>query len=372
METTRVAKLTDSSGLNDELAILAAVEPSDAPFLSCYVDMRKGREACMAYLQRKIAVIRASLHGVPRIDLDVAAEMVLREVERRWTANAAGMAVFARSLAGGRYLSVLQFASAFDNRVVWYRAPEILPLLALAQHAPPTRVLLARGDSLELMDFELGLGRSQAWAQAPLLANSPTRSAAGVSAPGVVSTDRSLQAMRRHVASGDRPLLLAGDVPVMRALADWLPVRAASRLIGSIALSARLQGDAAVSAVHEQIHAMHADQAYQTVKRLLLRMRRQGSAAVGQLASCEALRAGSAETLLVADRCGGESASGPTASWDPLIELPRLALERGARVVVSDADALRYLGGVACLLHGPEEQAAMPQPPVAQHLDLVA
>lgn len=371
MQTTRVAALTDSTGLNDELAVLAAVEPSDAPFLSCYIDMRQGREACMAYLQRKISAIGAPLHGVSRIDLDVAAEMVLREVESRWTAHAAGMAVFARSLAGGRHLSVLQFASAFDNRVVWYRAPEIL-LLALAQHAPPTRVLLARGDSLELMDFELGLARSHAWAQAPLLANGPARNGAGVSAPQLISDDRSLHAMRRHVASGEAPLLLAGDVPVMRALADWLPVRAASRLIGSIALSARLQGDTAVTAVREQIHAMHADQALQMVNRLLLRMRRHGSAAAGQIAAFEALRAGSADVLLVVDRCGGESASGPTASWDPLIELPRLAFERGARVVVSDADALRYLGGVACLLHGPEEHDAMPLPPVAQHLDLVA
>lgn len=378
MHTTKGLQLTGSAQLDEELSLLAVVEPSEAPFLSCYLDTRAGLANGMADLQRKAAVIRDRLQGVVRMDFDSALEIALHELQQRWKPGVAGMAVFARGIAGGRYLSCLCFATPFDNRVIWYRVPEILPLIVLRQREPATRVLLARGDKLELLDFELGVCQERAWAQVPLLARTADPESACGSIEHVDTGDNSLQVMRRAVASGDRPLLVAGDTAVLRALADWLPARARARLVGSIALSVRLQGDAAREAVRQQITAMRADEAAQVVARLVRRMRSHGNAAAGQRAVFDALRDGRVEVLLVADcrreDCTvlDEAACAQADYWDAQIELPRLACERDIRVIISNADTLRYLGGIGCLLHRPGGQGDLLPLRNGRRIDLVA
>ena len=57
MQQHGLSDLTGNAELKQQLALLAAVEPSDFPFVSCYLDARHGKAACLDFLEQKLESI---------------------------------------------------------------------------------------------------------------------------------------------------------------------------------------------------------------------------------------------------------------------------------------------------------------------------
>mgnify|MGYP000196338669 CR=1 FL=1 len=128
-----------------------------------------------------------------------------------------------------------------------------------------------------------------------------------------------------------------------------------------------------------------------TAARLLRGIRVQGSAVAGTAATLSAMRERRADTLVmsrdfaassgwVCNRCGDghPKAKAPDicpSCGDPRVaplDLRLLAGQQGLPVELVDGDALRYLGGVGCLLRNSPETRAAPLPRRVGTLDLVA
>lgn len=102
MQYNSKASLVDTESLANELDLLATVHPSDGSFASCYLDTRGGQSQGLAFLSAKSEAIGSQLHGTARFDFDSALEMVKRQVRESWHPGVEGVAIFARSIVGGK------------------------------------------------------------------------------------------------------------------------------------------------------------------------------------------------------------------------------------------------------------------------------
>lgn len=373
MQATTDAKRTTSDDLDVELARLAAAEPGDTCYLSCYLDARQGPAACDDFLASKAELIRSTLEGTARLDFENALTMIERELERGWHPSIQGLALFAQGPAGGRFLSVLRFALPLDNRLVMYRVPEILPLLALKEQAARFSLLLARRSGLQLLDVDLGAATPKAWAVDRRHSDGsehPAGRGADMDDPygPIARLGGPRHLIRRAVSACTDPLLLAGDSIRLEDLGNWLPRRAAARLVATLELPSRIKLREAVALARDAFMAAMRQDGQRLAGSLVKGLRRSGQAVAGEAATLEALRAGRVATLVVAE--GGLPADGP--GWFPQLELGRIACRQGVPVVSADSDELRYLGGVGCLLRQRRGAIAMRAPARPGRLELVA
>lgn len=320
-----------------ELVQLAQFNDSDRPVVSCYLDTRGGAQQGLAFLNAKAGHIRESLRGVDRLDFDTAIEMIRRRLDRSVGTGSAGIAVFARGAMGGRHLTLIETAAAAENRLVYSRSPEILPLMALEQCQPAGRVLLARRDGFELLSTRLGPR------QRPLCEGRLTSSARGPDTQG--RPDAHAEALRACLATTQAPLLLAGDTDSLIALSDALPDEATVHLVGCIRLAADADRASVLEIARNRLAAIQQSEAKRLAHAIADHRHPCGSV-LGFRPVMDTLLDGAADTVVVSDW----DRFGQGLPWESKVEICLAALRNGARLVLCDSVRLREAGGVGCLL----------------------
>jgi hypothetical protein len=389
------SRAEDDTALRDELERLAVVEPSDADFLSCYVNPQAGRSAALAWFDERIAALREALcnrqGAVMRLDLEQAAEMTRGALAALWDDEGTppGVAIFARGLAGGQYLSVVRLREPVRPSLSFYAVPDLTQTVSAQRCATPFTLILARRGGLQVLDVEGSEVVSRAWAALRPTARGSVQTAAQ-------SRER-FRVLRRALAgANETPLVAAGDGNCLDDLTAALPARALGRLSDVLRVPATLDQESAVRFVQQRLAQRSDLQHQQAASRLLRAVRTGGLGVAGAIASYEALRADAVETLVIDPQhdfpdlrqctdCGRLQAAAKTAAhcsqcggrraseWAAAVELVRLALQRHIPVVATQSEDVRYLGGVGCLLREPFEVEVMPQPAVERPaLDLVA
>ena len=357
MQSKDPLDLLINTDLKSKLTELAAVEESDGAFISCYLDARAGKQACKAFLNQKSAAIRGSLRGTARFEFENALGMIHRALDDSWLPEARGLAVFARGLSGGRHLTVLHFAAALDNRLVLYRVPEVLPLVALLQREPAFTLLLAKGEQLQVMEVELGSVTARVWANEPHYAGEMHAVANGTGAGErfsavTGSSHGAFWRSRKVLVASSSPLLIAGDPEALPGIADWLPRRAVARLIGSIPVPCEANLDQSLDIVRNRLAAICSAEASRLAAALLDDDGLRDDAVLGYRATIEALSRGETDAVVIADW----DRAGLGLPWEAKIELCRETLRRDIRVVLADSISLRSAGGVGCLRRQPSER----------------
>jgi hypothetical protein len=376
--------------LQHELGQLAALDVGEAGFISCYLDLRDGIAASERFVGRRADELRATLPGGARDDFERALGMLRLQLRRTTEAGSPGLAVFARSLAGGSFLSSLRFGRPLGNHLTFYRIPDVVPLLPALDDEPGFTLVVVRNGALQVTDWDGSRATPRVWAAFA------SAGMAGQDPLGrVVIPERRLQIVRRVLAAANStPLIIAGDAPQLNAVVDFLPRRAAGRLSGVIDVPLSVQQQEVPPFVAQRLADDRRASSQRLVDRLVRALRGGGRAVAGELAVHEALRAGAADTLIIAPEgsavgwtcadcdavegcalppsrcthCGSQA----VAEWHPVTEAVRLACHQGVRVVFDHSDRLRYLGGIACLLRQPADLQVMPEPTVPRPLDLVA
>jgi len=388
----RVASQPPSqSVLRDETHRLAVVEASDADFLSTYLNPQDGRSATLAWFEQRVARLRESCHGVVRLDLEQAVEMTRAAIWALWDEDPVprGVAIFARGLAGGQYLSVVPLSGAVRPGMSFYAVPDLTQLVPGQSSDGPFTLVLARRGGLQVLDVQGAEAVSRAWAA--------YRPAARDAYDGGKPATGPSRVLRRALAgAGETPLVVAGDGNCLDEITSALPARAVGRLSDVTRVPPALDQEAAVNFVRQRFAQRSGLQHQQAATRLMRAIRSGGLGVAGAIASYAALRADAVETLVIdtqhdfpgirqcadcgtlqaagdqassCSRCGGER----LADWAVAIEMVRLASQRGVPVVITQSEDVRYLGGVGCLLREPFEVEVMPYPAVERPaLDLVA
>lgn len=149
--------------LNKSIELLTSVEWTDVHFLSCYLGIESGQVSCMDFLEAESASIRAGLSEMDKIVFDSAYEYVRTEVSNRWSPQIKGLAIFARSIIGGKFISVIPSTFAFRDQLTYYAVPDVRLLVSLRdayQHDVRTPDTNAR--ELHLQGGVVGLKRDSA------------------------------------------------------------------------------------------------------------------------------------------------------------------------------------------------------------------
>jgi hypothetical protein len=303
------------------------------------------------------------------------------------------VAIFARGLAGEAHLDAIPLAVPLANRMSWYRIPDIAPLVATAAAEQRFALVMVRGGALQVLGIEGGKPVPRVWAAQGLSrAGRPGQAVQGQTP----LFDLTMQNVRRVLlAEHSTPVVIAGDADALERVARWLPRRLLPRLLNTIPIPPDMGERQAIDRVRGRLQDSQRIDAMGVVARFVRALRVRGQAVAGPMAVREALHGQRAQALVIADghcaeqgwvcdACGVNSQTTPTpaccpecgrpgpSAWDPVIELTRLAIRQGARVVFADSDELRYLGGIGCLLTQHAEHQVMSEPGTRTALDLVA
>jgi hypothetical protein len=148
----------------------------------------------------------------------------LNNLRRVWPEETRGLALFARGLMGGRFVSAIPSQLPFADQMSYYRVPDIRPLLSQKDSSRAYVVLWARAEGLELLRLEGGRYRTLAWVAASKMLESRNEEAA-TSAPAATESVRSGERgyarkliMRALGVARGIPLVLAGETSALAKL----------------------------------------------------------------------------------------------------------------------------------------------------------
>ncbi len=392
--------LVRSRDLQQNIALLASVESSDAPFVSCYLDLSQGDSGHRRFLEQRAESLRQTLHGAARADFEHALALIESALDADLHPRAQGMALFARGPRGGRFFLAMQFAVPVQNSLSVYPAPDIYSLLALKHSYDRYVLVLTRPDWLQVIEVSLGAATVRAWAvnrgsRASDNGLDRQRSAAAGPNSAQAWVARQAPMVQRLLQTGGRShWILAGDPELAEQLSSQLPLAVRARLVDLLPIPASWTQQQLVAAALRRFIAFRESEAQYTAASVVRGVRYRGLAVAGALASLEALREGRADTLImsrdyhpesgwVCTRCGEgcigkrrpaycPACSGGVQALYVRTELLRLAGRQDVAFELVNSDQLRYLGGVGCLLRAPAESRGQPGPRAFNSLDLVA
>ena len=373
--------MTTLDELKQQITVLASVEESDAPFISCYLNLENRQTDWRDVIDERAHILRHILKGNDLADL----EEVLGKIEEWLTTDllpeAKGVAIFARGTCGGSFMLAMQFAAPLPNWIVVYPTPNIYHLVELKDDYHRYVVLLVLPNRACIVAVNLGATTIQAWIEQSGLRTRVGSEWARIhycvnqAHRGDRFVHEKIMVLQQLMhAGGHTHLILAGDPEITARVRHAMPNELADKLVDVAPASVRdRQTEVIILTLSSFIeHEKHEHRTI--VERLIEGLRSQNLAVAGSAATLDALRWGEVDTLVMASsyqpdpgwtcsacraigteppeksvcpQCGKPSAQ----TMDVRETLLRLAGQLELPVeVVEHSDALMSLGGVGCLL----------------------
>jgi peptide subunit release factor 1 (eRF1) len=346
--------------LREQLDGLAAFEPTGAPVLSLYLDMRpdqQGRSNHETFLRNTVADRVASLKGDARKSAERDIERItahLAGVER----SANGLAVFASAGANDFFQAVTLAVPLEEHQLFIGQVPHLYPLARLNDQYPRYAALLVDTNSARLFVFSLGAAESR-----ETVRNPKTRR----SVQGGWSQARyqrhlenfHLHHMKEVVGILDRVVreekinhvVVACDEVARPTLMEQLPKHLAEKIVDVVKLDIRTPEQQVLAETLEALRGKDAETDADHVQRMLDAWRAGGLGVAGPTGVMAALEMGQVEELLISgtpDRLRASSGTDKTVLADDLV---RKAQQTSARIrFVEDPELLDEVGGVGAIL----------------------
>ncbi|MCP4410694.1 MAG: hypothetical protein GY807_23725 [Gammaproteobacteria bacterium] len=373
--------LTTLDELNQHITLLASAEESEAPFISCYLNLEDGPDSCRETLDSRARVLRRILKGDDLTDLEYALDNIETWLATDLLPEAKGVAIFVRGNFGGAFMLPMQFAAPLPNWIAVYPTPNIYHLVELKDNYHRYVVLLAMPDWASILEVNLGAATTQAW-----INRSELRKRVGSewtrSHYQIHQTHRGEQFIHEKIAvleklmgaGGHTHFILAGDPEITQQVHHALPKALADSLVDVIPAAERDRwADVVMMTLSNFIE--HEEQESQTIAEQLIEgLRSQNLAVADSAATLDALRWDEVDTLVMASNyrpdpgwvCSscrtigtetpetpvcpqcGESTVRPLDVREALLRLAG-QLERPVEMV-EHSDGLMSVGGVGCLL----------------------
>lgn len=373
--------MTTLDELKQHITELASVEASDAPFISCYLNLENGQRGWREVLDERARILRRILKGDDLDDFDEALGKIETWLSADLLPEAKGAAIFVRGTCGGSFMLAMQFAEPLPNWIAVYPTPNIYHLVELKDNYHRYVVLLALPDRACIVAVNLGAATIRAWiaeselrtrvgsewARIHYHVNQPHRGDRFVREKIVV-----LEQLMR--AGGHTHLILAGDPDLTARVRHAMSSDLVDKLVDVAPASARdRQTEVIILTLSSFIE--HEEHEHRTIaERLIEGLRSQNLAVAGSAATLDALRWAEVDTLVMAGSyqpdpgwtCTACSATGtglPEASLCPQcgkptarpMDIRNMLMHLAGKlelpvVVVEHSEELISLGGVGCLL----------------------
>ncbi len=377
--------LTTLDELKQHITLLASVEESEAPFISCYLNLEDGTDSWRETLNERTLVLRRILKGDDLDDFEYALNKIESWLASNLHPETKGVAIFVRGIFGGAFMLPMQFAAPLPNWIAVYPTPNIYHLVELKDNYDRYIVLLAMPDWVRILEVNLGAATTAAWLNnAELRQRAMTNMGSGWSRPHyqVNQSHRGDKFLREKIAvleklmstGGHSHLILAGDPEITQRLRRALPEKLTARLVDVIpAAKCDSQADVVMATLSSFIE--YEEQESRTIaERLIEGLRNHNLAVVGTANTLDTLRLGEVDTLVIVSsyqpdpgwsctHCYAIGTEIPETSICPQCEhskvrpvdlreaLLRLAGQHECAIeVVEQSDALMSLGGIGCLL----------------------
>ena len=366
--------------LQRHLRELAALPESDAPVVSCYLDLDSGPASWQPRLERRARLLRQATPEAQRPFLDAALDRIRDFLPHGVRRESRGLAAFSRA---GRdpYFTVLQFAAPTPTSVSLDAVPSIYHLIELKDDFDRYLVLVSTATSARIFEVHLGAVSRELLLRQPELRRRVGREWTRLHYQNH-RQDRDRGFVREKVAALERlvrgkgyaRLVLAGDPQRLAAIRRELPREIRGRVVDIVTLPDGADERAVVRATLASFIREEEQEGRSLAELVVGELRRDGLAVPGAANSLQVLRRGQADALVVAkewpsspawscEACTWSAAgdvppevcadcgSNELRAHDAREELVRLAEGTGCRVeVVGDSPALMDLGGAACLL----------------------
>ncbi len=105
--------LTTLDELKQHITLLASVEESEAPFISCYLDLENGQTGWRDVLDERARILRRILKGYDLADLEEALGKIEAWLATDLLPEAKGADIFVRGSFGGAFMLPMQFAASY-------------------------------------------------------------------------------------------------------------------------------------------------------------------------------------------------------------------------------------------------------------------
>ena len=359
---------------------LAELPESDAPVLSCYLDLEALKGRWQPLLERRARMLRSITPSPDLASLDAALERVRTFLETELQPQTRGVAVFAR-VGRDPYFAGLQFEVPTSNWIALDTVPNIYHLIELKDTFDRYLVLLSTSESARIFEVHLGAVTRELWLRQPELRQRVGREWTRLHYQNHRrDRDRGfvrekIQALERlMLEKGYAHLVLAGDPQRQAMIRRELPRALRERVVDIVTAPGGLKEKEVVEATLSSFVEEEERESQSLAQMLIRELRRDGLAVSGVANSLQVLRRGQADALILArewhpvlawscEACtwsaaGGvqpevcaECGSASLREHDAREELVRLASQTGCHVeLLGESHALGGLGGVGCLL----------------------
>lgn len=366
--------------LEDHVRTLATLGESEAPLISCYLEIGTGSPGFHDVLDARVHTLRQSLTGNELNLFEQALSRIETFLGTEIATWARGAAFFARAGKQPFFLS-LQFRVPLPNWVAVGPTPNLYHLVELKDNYDRYVILLATQTCARILSVNLGSVTKQIWKTRLEL-----RSRVGHEWTKDHFQDHRRERTNQFVNDvirtlepvisdgGYGHLILAGSARHISAVKKALPKNLAAKLIDTVPAAAN-DHVSDVVAVTLQSFLEHEELESQAIaEKLVSQIHNHGLAVAGTRDTMQTLKNGQAGFLVIANsydfgmgwecrRCGKIELTlphpdlcpacelGPLREFDIREEMVRLAqrLECGIEVV-EHSDVLMNLGGVGCLL----------------------
>ncbi len=374
-------QLTTLDELRRHIGVLACVDETEAPFVSCYLNLEQGEAGYRKAFEERASALRATLDGDAREDFEAAIGQIEAYLAGNLRPDAKGVALFARQFRAGAFFLPMQFAAPLPNWIAVNPSPRIYHLMALKDTYDRYIVMVATQAQVRITEVSLGAATVKAWTEQPRLRERVGRewTKAHYESHRRERTSFFLKEQidlleRLMAAGGHTHVMLVGDPRLTGEIRRALPESVAAKLVDTIPASGRDTHEDVVVATLSAFVEWEEQESQAVAARFVQGIRTQGLAVAGATASLEALRHGRADVLVLARdhlpewgwscaACGAiciehdapaacsECGKAAVRPIDVTEELVRLAGQQNCPVEVVDyCDPLMTLGGVGCLL----------------------
>ena len=369
----------DLGKLNMHFKNLAALDETDSPVVSCYINNETGRAGFRDAIDGRIKEIRKVLPSEQRL----AFEQALARIEEFLAADidpqANGVALFSRA-GEAPFFDALQFRLPLPNGMSVASTPHIYELVLLKDTYHRYIVLISTASHARIVEVSVGSITKELWRERPELRKRVGREWTKEHYQNH-HRDRTqkffkekVEILERLVSSeGHTHLILAGDPRIAARLRDILPKRLQDMLVDVVPASGDASTSDVVAATLSAFAEHEAAESIENVGLLQDELKTGGLAVAGTEAVLEALVRGQVDVLLLSEsyvapdgwkcreckhvalnavpmacpQCGGRN----IVQVDLREELVSSAERTSCTVeVVRNSDVLLEVGGIGCLL----------------------
>ena len=374
-------QLTTLDELRRHIGVLACIDETEAPFVSCYLNLEQGEAGYRMALEDRAFALRATLDDDAHAEFEAAMGRIEAYLATALRADAQGVALFVRQFRAGGFFMPMQFAVPLPNWIAVNSSPHIYHLMALKDTYHRYVVMIATQAWVRITEVSLGAATVKAWTEQPRLRERVGREWTKVhydshrhERTSLFLKEQTELLERLMTAGGHTHLILGGDPRLTGEIRRTLPKSVTAKLVDTIPVASRHAQEDVVAATLSAFVEWEEQESQAVAARFIQGIRTQGLAAAGAAACLDALRQGRADVLLLARdhqpepgwrcaSCGAmrieayAPASCPECGKETVRpvetkeELVRLAGQRDCPVEVVDyCDPLMALGGVGCLL----------------------